>query len=126
MKKFIPTAVLTAATMVALTLTAIEKQSSFMETPLLSANVEALSAVEAINPNVYNLADGSVLYLNMENRVDKKGRMTADCISSSGFACIKPASGSANVDWYSLLRRCVGDTIAKKMVEIVKGIFNAK
>lgn len=96
MKKLIPMAAVVATAMIAFTLTAVEKQSSMDENPLLSANVEALSAAEMVAPNVLDLGSGTYLYLHMVNKFDREGNPMNICVPDDANGCILNAGHLAN------------------------------
>lgn len=88
--------------MVTLTINAVEKQSSLSDNPLLSANVEALSASEVIDQGVIDTGDGTILFRNAINAKDSRKRSLNQCEPLTGGVCnIKTscnAKGRINLD----------------------------
>lgn len=96
MKKIIFSSLMIAA-MVAITLSAVNKQSSLMNNPLLTANVEALSAAEIIAPGVIDNGDGTIMIQNAINVRDSKTRKPLNyCEASAGSVCNITAGKSAS------------------------------
>lgn len=104
-----------AAAMVTLTIHAVEKQSSLSENPLLSANVEALSASEVVDQGVIDSGNGTIMFRNAINVKNKAGRSLNHCEPLTGAVCNIKTSCNAN-------GRITLDTI----LDFVKSFFSVQ
>ena len=129
MKKFFPIATLALTAMVAFTLTSVERQSELRENPLLTANVEALSAAEMIAPDIIQLSDGTFLYREQFNVFDTKGNPMNICTPKPNHACIISSGYRANgkTDWVALLKGTLSnfhwDIDFNQILRVVKSLF---
>ena len=87
---------LVAAVMVTLTIQVVEKQSSLSGNPLLSANVEALSASEVVDQGVIDTGNGTILFKNAINVKNNAGRSLNHCEPLTGAVCNIKTSCNAN------------------------------
>lgn len=117
MKKIIPLATLTLTAMMTVGLLAVEKQSSLSENPLLTANVEALSAAETVDGDVVDLGRGTILLKNQKNHLNQKGKPDNYCVSGGG-GCVISAGYKANntPDWTTFVRDLFKENAVSKFV----------
>lgn len=121
MKKIIPLAALTLTAMMTVGLLAVEKQSSLSDNPLLTANVEALSAAEKIDGDVVDLGRGTILLKNFSNHLNNEGKPDNFCVEHGGGCVISTGYNAANkADWTAF----VNDLVTKGFVEkVINGIM---
>lgn len=93
MKKIFVTALCSASVLLGLALYAGQSVKPEMKA-LYDANVEALSAVERVSENVYDMGDGRVMYAGMLNR-ERDGQLLNACVAGDGV-CVLSSTKDAN------------------------------
>lgn len=125
MKKSIPVVAVAALASVMLTAVVLERESSICDNPLLSANVEALSAVENIDNNIIDLGQGTVVFLNMSNRMNAKNKPMNCCIAASGNACVVNSGHMADgkFDIFNYITR-VMSKLNSELISLIKKTYH--
>lgn len=115
---------LVAAAVVALTIHVVGKQSSMSENPLLSANVEALSASEVVAPGVIDAGNGTIMFMNATNVTDNKARTLNCCESHPGGVCLIKTDcnvkGRTKVDLIGFLKQIFTKENMETLLKILK------
>ncbi len=125
MKKFIPAVAFLVSAMMTVTYTALEKESLKSENPLLTANVEALSAAEVVNQDIVDLGNGAVIYIDKSNALNEKGKAMNYCIPDVDDACLINPDRLANgkVNWMRVVRDLLENMNLRNLLGIIEKMF---